>query len=137
MSIKYQTKQKEILLNLMKNTQQAPFSASDLMAMVESLEISPSRATIYRLLDELEQQGKVRKYFLENQTTAMYQYLPEIDCSEHFHAVCDDCGHLFHIQCKEVDQLIEHLSHHHHFQVNVETSVFHGYCESCQLARKL
>lgn len=137
MSIKYQTKQKEVLIDLMKQTNQAPFSANDLLKKVKTLDLTASRATIYRLLEELEAQGVLRKYYLENKTTALYQYLPEIDCSEHFHAVCDACGHLYHISCKEVSALIQHLGQHHHFMVNVETSVFHGFCESCQVEGRL
>lgn len=132
MTIKYQTKQKDLLLELIVSYQSKPFSAADLLEKVQDLEISPSRATIYRLLDDLEKQGTIRKYFLENQPVSLFQYIEHLNCHQHFHAVCDSCGVLYHIECEEVHHIIDHLNKQHHFSVNIESSVFHGLCANCR-----
>ena len=131
MSIRYQTKQKEFLISLIQNYGEAPFQASDIVKQVKHEEMSPSRATIYRLLDELESEGVLRKYFLENQTASMYQYVEHKTCHEHLHAICERCGVLYHIDCREFNEMVDHIQKHHKFYVDIEKSSFLGQCERC------
>ena len=54
---------------------------------------------VYRYLEQLAEQGSVRKY-QNAQGVTQYQHVGNVaDCDAHFHMMCKKCGRLYHVHC--------------------------------------
>lgn len=130
--INYKTKQREIILEYVLNNKDSHFTADDLMFYLKQAGSSIGKSTVYRHLDKLVSEDVVRKYYLEEGVPACFQFVNhEKSCKEHFHLKCTDCGQLIHVVCDELEGIANHISKHHHFQVNQKKTVLYGVCESC------
>jgi Fur family ferric uptake transcriptional regulator len=88
--------------------------------------------TVYRHLDKLAESGRVRKYFMGDDSSACYQYISDsADCAEHFHLKCDACGALVHLRCDVLDEIPEHVYEEHSFLIDKSKVVFYGKCADC------
>ena len=133
----YHTKQKERILDLLKTCAGEHLTVSDLGKQLEENGTPVGTATIYRYLEQLTEEGVLRKYILDGKSSACYQYLGEhATCQEHFHLKCLSCGTLFHVQCTILDEMQAHIAAHHHFQIDHTKTVLYGYCEQCQNAQQ-
>ena len=133
----YHTKQKERILDLLKTCAGEHLTVSDLGKQLEENGTPVGTATIYRYLEQLTEEGVLRKYILDGKSSACYQYLGEhATCQEHFHLKCLSCGTLFHVQCTFLDEMQAHIAAHHHFQIDHTKTVLYGYCEQCQNAQQ-
>lgn len=122
----YNTKQKDLILNTIKN-QKHEFTIKDIYDKVKD---STGLTTIYRLVDKLVDEGKISKTIGNNNVT-YYQYL--IDCNEinHFYLKCDNCGKMDHVDCDCIDEMSSHISNEHHFKLNKKNIIINGICEKC------
>lgn len=129
----YKTRQKEIILNLFLENKDEHLTASEIVNHINKKEENIGIATVYRYLDKLVNSGIVRKYFLDDKSSACYQYIdPENKCSEHFHLKCLECGRLLHIDCKHMQSLDEHIFSEHGFKVDNSRTVLYGRCKNCE-----
>ncbi len=128
----YKTKQKDIILSFLKSNYKEHFTVEDLHDMLKSSGNKVSKSTIYRYLDKLELEGKVRKYVLKEQSSACYEYVenPEDD-NTHFHIQCSECGDLLNIDCNYFKEMISHVMAHHNFNIDYSKTVFYGTCCKC------
>jgi Fur family ferric uptake transcriptional regulator len=91
-----------------------------------------SQTTIYRQLEKLLVQGKIRKYLLSDGESACYQYVEDGSlCREHFHLKCEACGELIHADCELLDAIDRHLFADHDFKINALKTVLYGTCKKC------
>ena len=91
-------------------------------------------ATVYRQLEKLVSEGLLNKYLVDEGSSACYEFVPEKDhlCKERcYHLKCESCGKLIHMECDEVESLMDHIKAHHGFNVNPKRTVFYGMCEEC------
>ena len=89
------------------------------------------RTTVYRNLEQLSEQGRVRKY-QNAQGVVQYQYVEHSeDCHAHFHMMCKACGKLFHVDCELMHQLSSHIFSHHHFKLDSCETILVGMCADC------
>ncbi len=133
----YNTKQKEYILELLHTFENHHFTASDLGKRLEENGTHVGTATIYRYLEQLTEEGFVRKYILDGKSSACYQYIGEHPtCQEHFHLKCLSCGTLFHVQCAFLDEMQTHIAQHHQFQIDHTKTVFYGYCKHCRIDKQ-
>ena len=44
---------------------------------------------------------------------------------------CEKCGSLIHMECEELEGIIEHINSHHGFRLNPLKTVIYGICEGC------
>jgi Fur family ferric uptake transcriptional regulator len=94
------------------------------------------QTTIYRHLEKLLVQGRIRKYLLSDGEGACYQYVEDDSlCREHFHLKCEVCGALIHADCELLDTIDRHLLAEHDFQINALKTVLYGTCKKCLGAR--
>ena len=68
--MEYKTKQKEKILSYLNSKKDYVVSANDI---IKDLGKDVSKATIYRYLDQLEKEEKVKKQF--NKDTSSYEYI--------------------------------------------------------------
>lgn len=131
--MEYKTKQKEKILSYLLNKKDYVVSANEIRKEIGS---EVSKATIYRYLEQLEQEGKVRKLYNEN--TSSYEYQICIDdnsCLHHLHLKCLKCGKIFHLHCSSIENLLSHISKEHNFFITPNNNTLVGLCSSCSIVK--
>lgn len=122
----YNTKQKEIILETIKNNDKE-FTIKEIH---EQLKDSTGLTTIYRLVDKLVEEGFLNKRIGDDNTT-FYQYLEKCDCSNHFYLKCINCGKLIHVDCDCIKELSDHILNEHCFVTTKEHIIINGTCSAC------
>lgn len=129
----YKTKQKEKILNFLKENSNRHVTASDIISYLSNGEDSVGSATVYRYLEKLVSSDVVRKFYLDEKTGACYQFIENgEECHEHFHLKCIGCGKLYHIDCEYMQSLCGHVFEHHGFKVDNSKTVLYGKCDKCE-----
>ena len=107
----YKTKQREYILAFLQNSEGRHITVAELVRHLQDNATPVGTATVYRTLEQLVEEGMVRKYVLDGKSSACYQFLSDEPhlCQEHFHLKCTCCGRLFHVSCDYLNQLGEHL----------------------------
>lgn len=129
----YKTRQKEIVLDYFRKNAAVHTTAAQAVAQLraEGYKIAPS--TVYRCMERLENEGVLRKYVIDEQSAACWQYIEEAgQCRNHFHLKCTCCGELIHADCEYLDALSEHILAHHGFEVDHLKTVLYGTCAACR-----
>jgi Fur family transcriptional regulator, ferric uptake regulator len=88
-----------------------------------------SRASIYRILDELERLSLVQRVET-GQAMVRYERVCE-DEEHHHHLVCDECGVVMPFSDKALESAIETLSARVPLEVSEHEIVLHGACRDC------
>ena len=127
----YRTRQRERILQLLTERRGEHLSAEEVVDLLRREGAPVGRATVYRYLERLVEQGSARKYFLEGGAGCCYQYSGGEDCREHFHLKCTGCGALFHVDCDYLDALERHVFDHHQFIIDNTKTVLYGLCAGC------
>jgi Fur family ferric uptake transcriptional regulator len=135
----YRTRQGQIILDYMRTLGDSHVTVNQLVrhfAGQGEAGSGISQTTIYRRLEKLLAQGRIRKYFLSDGESACYQYVEDgSGCREHFHLKCEVCGNLIHADCELLDTIDKHLLTEHNFQINALKTVLYGTCKKCLDAR--
>lgn len=127
---KYQTKQKQVILQCMKDYAESYITIPQLEELLKEKGQRVGLTTIYRNLDKLEAEHKLIKVNIEGYHGACYKYLPEEDGSL-FYLKCEDCGNVVNIECPELEHLYSHVVEEHHVKINPVKTMFYGKCEAC------
>ena len=130
MAGEYRTRQRERITRLLTENRDSHLSAEEIETLLSQEECAVSRATIYRCLDRLVEQGEVRRYVSGDGKSACYQ-LAHTDCRRHYHFKCTACGALLHVECAQLDGLEKHIRAQHGFEVDSSRTVFYGLCKKC------
>jgi Fur family ferric uptake transcriptional regulator len=88
-----------------------------------------SRASVYRILDELERLGLVQRVET-GQAMVRYERVSE-GREHHHHLVCDCCGQVTPFADEELERAIQRLSKRVPLNVSEHEIVLHGSCEQC------
>ena len=111
----------------MKQNANTYVSSEDIIKHLKEKNINVGLTTIYRFLNSLEKQGKVRIELREH--TKYYQLILD-ECCDHYHLKCSKCGAMFHLECEEMQEFNEHLLKNHNFCMDSK-SVIYGTCSDC------
>lgn len=130
----YKTKQREYMLEFLRQDPGRHVTVAELVRFLQDNGTPVSTTTVYRNLEQMVSEGVVRKYFLDEQTGACYQYIGEdvTPCKEHFHLKCVQCGRLYHVRCDYLQNLGEHLLEEHGFAIDNTKTVLYGTCAACR-----
>jgi Fur family ferric uptake transcriptional regulator len=130
--VNYHTRQGQGILDYMKSLRGVHVTINQIARHFEDAEEAVGQTTIYRHLEKLTAEGKIRKYVLQGDKSACYQYTGgRKNCREHFHLKCEICGSLIHADCNLLDRIERHLLGRHGFQINMLKTVFYGVCKKC------
>jgi Fur family transcriptional regulator, ferric uptake regulator len=88
-----------------------------------------SRASVYRVLDELERLGLVQ-HVETGQAMVRYERVCELE-EHHHHLVCDRCGLVMPFSDARLEREIERLSKRVPLTVSEHEIVLHGACRDC------
>lgn len=122
----YKTKQKDIILNIIKKKEQE-FTIKEIY---EEIKDEVGLTTIYRLVDKLVEENILNKTIGIDNTT-YYQYLEKCNNHNHFYLKCDKCGNLVHVDCDCIEELTSHIANKHKFKPNKEHIIINGLCNKC------
>jgi Fur family transcriptional regulator, ferric uptake regulator len=92
-----------------------------------------SRASVYRILDELEQLRLVQRVET-GQAMVRYERVCEHDEHHHHHLVCDECGVVMPFSDAGLERAIKTLSERVPLAVSEHEIVLHGACQDCRAA---
>ncbi|MDR2808232.1 MAG: transcriptional repressor [Spirochaetaceae bacterium] len=129
---KYQTRQGDSVLAYMQSMGDCHVTIVEAMRHFDDLKIGISQTTVYRHLEKLTLEGKLRKYILSDGKSACYQYINDRgQCREHLHLKCEICGTLIHAEGDLLGEIDRQLLAAHSFQINALKTVFYGICKEC------
>lgn len=127
----YNTRQKRELLSFLKERSMQHFSVDEVVFELRDRGEKIGRSTVYRYLELLAEQGKVRKY-QGIQGVTQYQHVEDIsDCDGHFHMLCSRCGNLLHVDCGLMRSMADHLMNEHGFRLDPRETILVGLCREC------
>ena len=128
-STRYTTRQRAAVLACLKERTGQYLGVQDVADAVKKLGVSVGLTTIYRNLDTLVEEGAVRKFVVDKNSAAVYEYLDDPH-TEEFHVKCRACGTLFHLRCSEIERMAAALSGHlledHGVELDFQSSVMQG-----------
>ncbi len=130
----YKTKQMSLLSDYFKSIPGTHFTVSDALAYLRSRGAQIGQATVYRRLEALVEKGEIRKYVIDSNSPACFEYTGTGQCVTEgtcFHCKCEKCGKLIHMSCEELGRIQAHLFDEHHFRLDPMRTVFYGLCENC------
>lgn len=133
----YRTEGRQQLLSFLMNHPDKQYTVDEITEAINeegSGGRTAAKSSVYRQLSALCEDGTVRKYRADTQSSFVYQLMSHTDCGHHFHLKCLVCGKLIHLECALSDELLEHISTDHHFRVDSGRSILYGCCESCAAA---
>ena len=131
--MKYNTKHKVTLFAFLEEHKDQHLNIQEIQKGLPEIPV----ATLYRLMDSLVNDGTVRKFILGPNQFCCYQFSGCNPGHHHFHLICEKCGKLIHLDCHEVNLLLEHIKGEHGFAVNVDKVNLYGICEECEKEGKL
>ncbi|MDR3210204.1 MAG: transcriptional repressor [Oscillospiraceae bacterium] len=126
----YNTKQSEAILDYLASVPSETVTVNRIAEHFAAAGVSVSTATIYRHLDRLVETGRARKYVLNGESGASYQYAADA-CQARIHLKCEACGELVQVECDFPGELEQHVAADHGFRVETGKIVLYGKCESC------
>ncbi len=129
----YKTKQKEILLDYLRQHSSSHLTAGEISAHLRESGSPVGTSTVYRRLDKLVSEGLVRKYIVDETSPACYQYIDaDCRCREHFHLKCTVCGKLIHLDCSLLQKIAAHVEENHGFVIDNTKTLLYGVCAECR-----
>ena len=133
----YRTRQQESIENYFRINPEVCVTADDIYMyfMTEGEKIG--KATIYRCLDRMVENGEIKKFLSDGGEGAMYQLIDgDNGCHRHFHLKCTRCGAVIHMDCEFMDEFERHIMEHHNFRVDNGRTIIYGLCGSCSSGAK-
>jgi Fur family ferric uptake transcriptional regulator len=109
--------------------QPCALSAVEIEHALTSRRREVSRASVYRVMDELEEIGLVQRVEIGQ---GMVRYEPvRHGPGHHHHLVCDSCGRLEPFTDDELERTIHRVAERLPLRVSEHEIVLHGACEAC------
>ena len=123
----YKTYSRNALSEFFKENKHNSYTSLDL---IEIFKDSINKATIYRNLKYLEDNGFIHKTYDDKKQ--VYEYMYADDCDRHFHLKCIKCGKIIHLHCDDADEFISHIKNEHNFSISENITTIYGVCEECE-----
>ena len=118
------TRQRALVLEAVRSLHNHPTSA-DVYDAVREKHPSISRATVYRNLSVLTEQGEVLHIPVAGGAD---RYDFRCDC--HYHAICRECGVVYDVEMPS-EELLSSVRDTHGFQIEGFDIIFTGLCPDC------
>ena len=126
--MRYRTEQRELLQAFFEEHSAEQFTVEEL-----SLALSPSigKSTVYRLVAELIESGRIRRFQLGTSRRVYYQYIGGERCVSHLHTKCTSCGRIHHLAPSLSEFLQKQILASGRFALDDRMTTLFGKCHSC------
>ena len=115
---KYKTKQRSAVIEYIEANKDKQITVNDILTHFNlDSEKKVSQTTIYRCLDSLVKEGKIKKSYSEKISASCYQYI-EKSCKNHYHLKCEKCGEIFHIEQDILSSLENNIGKSYNFKID-------------------
>ena len=132
MAKEYSTKAKSEIINYFEAHSDQKIAAKDIYEFLSASGKNINRATVYRNLDRLYEQGRLLRYREADSDCVYYQYSGEHDnCGNHLHAECSSCGKIFHLDDEFVYEFSKQLIDTYGLEVDFSRTFIMGKCKDC------
>ena len=125
----YKTKQRELILNYLKQNASRCLTADEIISGISTPEKKASKATVYRCLEHFTSEGIASKFISARGEGASYRY--DGGHSDHFHLKCTECGGTVCVDCGFINRMEQHFLEHHGFSVSKNQTLIYGLCRKC------
>ncbi len=125
----YNTNRKAELISFLKENSKKALSTEQIAGAI--LKDGRGKSTLYRLIDELVKEEKIRRIKDKSTRHITYQYLGAPECHEHLHLKCASCGRLIHLGCELSYALVQNIKESARFSLDLGEVLF-GKCEDCK-----
>lgn len=132
MSGAYNTRQKEIILSFLRSTPDASFTASEIFRVLKASGAPVGLTTVYRQLEGLCDDGRVREIITSGGKGTRFQYLGTTAKTDAFFLKCERCGKMEGADCALLSKVVRHMAEEHGFRINTEKTVIYGLCINCK-----
>lgn len=126
---KYNTRQKEILIDALYTWGRKGISIKDLHQRIVENGLEIGQSTTYRRVSLLEEEGLVRSFMADG--VKMYEIVDQEKCHDHLHLVCESCHKTIHLGCNFMEDFNEHVLKEHGFKIDKPSTVIYGRCKDC------
>lgn len=132
MNSTYNTRQKKIIEIFLKENSGEQYTCDEISEKLKNEGTPVGKTTVYRYIEKLTAEGKVRKITGGLSKSAHYQYIDEkMNCNSHMHLKCLKCGKFIHLSCDFLDGITEHVYKQHCFRIDNSKTVIYGLCDKC------
>ena len=129
-SASYRTKQRDYVLECISSGEH--MTADDIVTALKLRGNPVGKSTVYRYLNVLAEDGVVRRYFVDENESACYQYISDTSgCHNHYHLKCSACGELIHSESDIFGRLANEIFNSMQFEIDSSKTVFYGKCAKC------
>ena len=130
----YMTEQKTLLLDFLQRHGEMSYTIDELMEKMsdDGIENLPGKSTLYRLMNRLCDEEKVKKFAREGARGFAYQAFFGEHCTTHLHMKCVRCGRLLHLGHEISDELLDKIKSVSDFSVSESDTVLFGNCADCR-----
>lgn len=119
------SRQREVILQTLKDNVVHP-TAEYLYAILKEKEPNMSLATLYRNLNQLADNGIIKKIDgLES--SSHYDH----NTHEHYHFLCEECGRVFDVSSEVAPDIVKNIENETGFVVKGYDIAIHGICKDC------
>ena len=122
------TVQRQIVLQTVLQMHDHP-TADHVYAAVAAEHPSISKATVYRNLNQLAEQGEIRRVPVPNGADRF-----DFNTSEHYHVRCEKCGAVFDVHMPPMLDLLGQVEDASGVEVRRFDILFEGVCKACREA---
>jgi Fur family ferric uptake transcriptional regulator len=128
----YNTRHGQAILAYFSAKKDMLLTVAQIVEHLQKEQIAISRPTVYRQIEKLVNEGKIRKLVLGGISGSCFKYIDPGECKrDDCHLKCEICHGVFDLKCDEVDHVSRHIFENHAFQVNGSKTVFYGICKTC------
>lgn len=130
----YKTKQYKEILSYLAMLKGSHLTAKDIFEHFQEHGERIGITTVYRQLERMVNEGAVKKYTIDNNTSSCFEYVGTEDIKDqrYYHCKCEQCGKLIHLECNELSEIKNHVLQCHGFQIDSLRTVIYGLCEECR-----
>ncbi len=130
----YKTKQKSFIEAFMKENTDLQFTCEEISQALKLKETPVGKTTVYRYVEKLAAEGRIRKIQELTSKSVRYQYIDsEMHCHSHMHLKCIKCGEFIHLDCHFMNDVSEHIYEHHKFSIDNSKTILYGLCNKCNV----
>ena len=103
--------------------------SEDIYMAIKHNEVNVSRATVYRTLDILVQNGFARKMNLGDGGA---KYESKIDSPHHDHLICNECDDIIEFVNDDIERIQNEIAQKFQFKLQKHIHQLFGLCKKCQ-----